>query len=330
MGDHRPARSTVMQEQQMESPLHFLPRLSAILDREIWIKRDDANGDILTVGNKKRKLKYLLNDAILKGADTVITTGGPNSNHARATAAMAIQLGLKPILVLGGHKPESKRGNYFLNHYMGVDVVFSGASTQKEMGQALNQHAENVKAEGLRPYVIGVGGSNGLGSLGYVDAYDELKEQAEGKKVQFDWLFASAGSGGTIAGLIYGCNLHKDTTRIVGVSSGQKTADIKVQIESCLQEAASLKGDDRKLHLDDLPVYLHDEYIGEGYGYPTDGGMEALQLLASKEAIMLDHVYTAKTMAGCIDYIRKEIVKPGEKVLFWHTGGTPGLFAISG
>ncbi|MGG1658177.1 1-aminocyclopropane-1-carboxylate deaminase/D-cysteine desulfhydrase [Brevibacillus sp. NRS-1366] len=321
---------SMMQEAQMKSPLHTLPRLSAMLDREIWIKRDDANGDILTVGNKKRKLQYLLSDAIQKGADTVITTGGPNSNHARATAAMAIQLGLKPILVLGGHKPESKKGNHLLNHYMGVDVVFSGASTHEEMEKALNQHVEKVKAEGLRPYVIGVGGSNGLGSLGFVDAYFELKEQATEKKVQFDWLFASAGSGGTIAGLIYGCYLHKDATRIVGVSPWLRTAGIKAKIESCLHEAVSLKGDGRKLHLDDLPVYIHDEYIGEGYGYPTDGGMEALHLLASKEAILLDHVYTAKAMAGCIDYIRKGKVRPGEKVLFWHTGGTPGLFAISG
>ncbi len=321
---------SMMQERQRESPLHFLPRLSAMLDREIWMKRDDANGDMLTAGNKKRKLQYLLTDAIQQGADTVITTGGLHSNHARTTAAMAIQLGLKPILVLGGDKPENKSGNYLLNHYMGVDVVFSGASTQKEMGQALNQHAEKVKAEGLRPYVIGVGGSNGLGSLGYVDAYDELKEQAAEKRLQFDWLFASAGSGGTIAGLIYGCDLHKDATRIVGVSSWLKTADIKIQIESCLHEAASLKGDERKLRLDHLPVHVHDEYIGEGYGHPTDGGVEALHLLASKEAILLDHVYTAKAMAGCIDYIRKGIVKPAEKVLFWHTGGAPGLFGISG
>jgi len=320
---------SILQEQQLESPLHMLPRISEILDREIWIKRDDANGDILTAGNKKRKLKYLLSDAIQKGADTVLTTGGPNSNHARATAAMAIQLGLKPILVLGGNQPESKKGNYLLNHYMGVEVVFSGARTQIEMEQALRQQAEKVKTEGSHPYVIGVGGSNGLGSLGYVDAYDELKKQAAEEKVQFDWLFVSAGSGGTIAGLIYGCYLHKDATRIVGISPWLKTAGIKVQIESCLNEAASLKNDTRELHLDELAVYIHDEYIGKGYGYPTDGGMEALHLLASKEAILLDHVYTAKVMAGCIDYIRKEKVRPGEKVLFWHTGGTPGLFAIS-
>ncbi|RNB89968.1 pyridoxal-phosphate dependent enzyme [Brevibacillus fluminis] len=321
---------TMMSEQQIESQLHFLPRVSAILDREIWIKRDDANGDLLTVGNKQRKLRYLLTDAMRKGADTVITTGGPNSNHARATAAMAIQLGLKPILVLGGQKQESKQGNYLLNHYMGVEVVFSGASTHKEMEQAVNQHAEKIKAEGLHPYVIGVGGSNGLGSLGYVDAYAEMKEQAAAQNVQFDWLFVSAGSGGTIAGLIYGCCLHKDATRIVGVSSGQTVTDIKAKIVSCLEEATAWKGDNQEVHLDDLPVYLHDEYIGEGYGCPTDGGMEALHLLASKEAILLDHVYTAKAMAGCIDYIRKEKVRPGEKVLFWHTGGTPGLFAING
>ena len=321
---------TIMHEVQMKSPLHHLPRLSAMLDREIWIKRDDANGDLLTAGNKKRKLQYLLADAIQKGADTVITTGGPNSNHARATAAMAIQRGLKPVLVLGGHKPESKRGNHLLNHFMGVDAVFSGASTHEEMEQALNEHAEKVKEEGFRPYVIGVGGSNGLGSLGFVDAYFELKEQAAEKKVQFDWLFVSAGSGGTIAGLTYGCCQHKDATRIVGISPWLKTAEIKVKMEACLQEAASLKGDCRNLSLDGLPVYIHDEYVGAGYGCPTDGGMEALHLLASKEAILLDHVYTAKAMAGCIDYIRKGKVRPGEKVLFWHTGGTPGLFAVSG
>ncbi len=312
----------------METPLHFLPRLSEIMDREIWIKRDDANGDIVTAGNKKRKLQYLLADAKKQGADTILTTGGPGSNHARATAAMAIQQGFKPILVLGGKQPEKIRGNYLLNHLMGAKILFSGATTQNGMEEALREHADIVKKEGGNPYVIGVGGSNGLGTLGYVDAYRELKKQTAELNVSFDWLFVSAGSGGTIAGLIYGLHEHGDQTQIVGISPWLKEPDIKARIQACLHETAALQHKQETMYLDELPVFIHDNYLGKGYGYPTEQGMEALRLLASTEAILLDQVYTAKAMAGCLDYIRKGKVRPGEKVLFWHTGGTPGLFVL--
>ncbi|MBO8165393.1 MAG: pyridoxal-phosphate dependent enzyme [Brevibacillus sp.] len=314
-----------------ETPLQFLPRLSERLKREIWIKRDDLNGDILTAGNKLRKLAYLLADAKEKGADTVVTTGGPNSNHARATAAWAIRMGLRPVLVLAGREPDARRGNYLLNSLMGVEMKFSGARTQAEMEAALADYADQLAQSGRRPYVIGIGGSNGLGSLGYVDAYNEMKRQAEAANVRFDWLFAAAGSGGTLAGLICGRDLAGDATRIAGISPWLGESEIRQRIDHCLAELAELKKAEAepRMESESRQRYLvSDAYLGKGYGVPTDAGMEALRLLAQTEAIMLDHVYTAKAMAGCMDFIRRELVKPGERVLFWHTGGTPGLFVL--
>ncbi|UFJ40234.1 pyridoxal-phosphate dependent enzyme [Brevibacillus humidisoli] len=312
----------------IKTPLQFLPRLSETLGRQIWIKRDDLNGDILTAGNKRRKLAYLLADAKQKGADTVLTTGGPNSNHARATAAMSIQMGLTPILVLAGREPDARRGNYLLNSLMGVEMKFSGARTQEEMESALRDYADQVAQAGKRPYVIGVGGSNGLGSLGYVDAYSEMKRQAAEAGVHFEWIFAAAGSGGTLAGLIYGRDLAGDQTEIVGISPWLKETEIRMRIDQCLAELDVLAEQRRTAERSGPAYRVSDAYLGKGYGVPTDTGMEALRLLAQSEAILLDHVYTAKTMAGCLDFIRSGIISPGANVLFWHTGGAPGLFVL--
>ena len=311
----------------IETPLQFLPRLSELMGREIWIKRDDLNGDILTAGNKKRKLAYLLADAKQRGADTILTTGGPNSNHARATAAASIQMGFTPVLVLAGRAPDARRGNYLLNSLMGVEMKFSGARTQEEMEAALADYADQLAQQGKRPYVIGVGGSNGLGSLGYLDAYEEMRRQAEQAGIRFDWLFAAAGSGGTLAGLIYGRDLARDQTRIVGISPWLKEEKIRQQIDRCLAELDRL-AERKRTEQTGLGYQVSDAYLGKGYGVPTESGMEALRLLAQTEAILLDHVYTAKAMAGCLDFIRRGTVKPGEKVLFWHTGGAPGLFVL--
>lgn len=310
------------------TPLQFLPRFSEVVGRQIWIKRDDLNGDILTAGNKKRKLAYLLADAKQRGADTILTTGGPNSNHARATAAASIQMGFTPVLVLGGREPDARRGNYLLNSLLGVEMKFSGARTQEEMETALADYADQLAKQGRRPYVIGVGGSNGIGSLGYVDAYVEMKRQAEQAGIHFDWLFAAAGSGGTLAGLIYGRDLAQDETEIVGISPWLKEAQIRQQIDRCLGELDQLAERKRRAEQSVKGYRVSDAYLGKGYGVPTETGMEALRLLAQTEAILLDHVYTAKAMAGCLDFIRKGVVKTGEKVLFWHTGGAPGLFVL--
>lgn len=305
-----------------QTPLEFLPHFSEVIGREIWIKRDDCNGDILTAGNKQRKITYLLQDAQAQGAEIILTSGGPQSNHARAMGALSIKAGLTPLLVLGGREPEQVTGNYLLNKLLGVEMLFTGAKTQEEMGEALFTTAQKLKAAGRKTYLIPVGGSNGLGTFSYVEAYREMKQQSQ--DLDFHWLFVSAGSGGTMAGLTLGKWLHGDQTQIVGISPWLKKEEIEAKVWNCVQECLPILKQEPSLKLEEIQVA--DNYIGEGYGLPTKEGRKALNLLARTEAILLDYVYTSKTMAGCLDYIRKGIVKPGERVLFWHTGGAPSIF----
>lgn len=304
------------------TPLTYLPGFSKLIGRELWMKRDDCNGDVLTAGNKQRKIHRLLADAQSKGADVVLTSGGPQSNHARALAAMAIQAGIKPLLVLGGTEPAVASGNYLLNRLMGVEMIFTGAATQAAMGEALLAAERNLLQEGRHPYVIPVGGSNALGALAYAEAYAEFKEQS--KSAAFDWIFVSAGSGGTMGGLVAGQVLQGDRTRIVGISPWLREAEIGSKVAQCANEALALLKSERTV--DSGQILISDAYIGEGYGIPTPAGMEALSLLAKTEAILLDPVYTAKAMAGCLDYIRRGIVQPADRILFWHTGGAPSVF----
>ncbi|HWR42631.1 D-cysteine desulfhydrase family protein [Sporomusa sp.] len=305
-----------------ETPLEYLARFSQVIGREIWIKRDDCNGDILTSGNKQRKLLNLLKDAQHHGANVVLTSGGPQSNHARATAALAIKYGLKPVLILGGEEPAIPTGNYLLNRLMNVKMIFTGAKTQEEMNNALHQQAEKLKSEGHTPYCIPVGGSNGIGSSAYVEAYKELKRQT--KEIIFDWLFVAAGSGGTMSGLLIGKHMFKDATRIVGISPWLPEAQIRDKVEKCIEETLAISDTRVKVSREDIQI--SDAYIGDGYGIPTKEGVAALQLLAQTEAILLDYSYTSKTMAGCLQYINQGIIKPSEKILFWHTGGAPSIF----
>lgn len=305
-----------------QTPLEFLPRFSEAIGREIWIKRDDCNGDILTAGNKQRKIIYLLQDAQAQGADIILTSGGPQSNHARAMGALSIKAGLTPLLVLGGNEPEQVTGNYLLNKLLGVEMIFTGAKTQKEMGEALADTAQKLKAAGRKPYLIPVGGSNGLGTFSYVEAYREMKKQSQ--ELTFHWLFVSAGSGGTMAGLTLGKWLHGDQTQIIGISPWLEKEEIEAKVWNCVQECLSILEQEPPLKPGEIQVA--DSYIGGGYGLSTREGREALNLLARTEAILLDYVYTSKAMAGCLDYIKKGIIRPGEKILFWHTGGAPSIF----
>ncbi|HWR06250.1 D-cysteine desulfhydrase family protein [Sporomusa sp.] len=304
------------------TPLEYLARFSQVAGREIWIKRDDCNGDILTSGNKQRKLLNLLRDAHNHSADVVLTSGGPQSNHARATAALAIKSGLKPVLVLGGEEPEIPTANYLLNRLMNVQMIFTGAKTQEEMNDAVHQQAEKLRRDGHTPYSIPVGGSNGIGSAAYVEAYKELKRQNQ--EIVFDWLFVAAGSGGTMSGLLIGKHMFADTTRIVGISPWLPAVQIRDKVDQCIKETLSVLGVGIKVNLED--ILISDAYIGDGYGIPTQEGITALKLLAQTEAILLDYSYTSKTMAACLQYIDQGIIKPSEKVLFWHTGGAPSIF----
>lgn len=319
------------------TPLHRLERLSAQKDVELLIKRDDLTGSVATGGNKLRKLEYIFNDALEKGADTVITTGGPQSNHAKATAAVAAQLGLKAVLVHAGNDPGHRQANLFINELVGADIRFSGATTPETMERALLQTYESVQKEGYRPYMIPIGGSNGLGSVGYAQAYEELGNH------DFDTIFVTAGSGGTFAGLYVANELrnlqaklegrHIKTTKLIGISPWLHKKEITKRIVDCviqLIDVLQLEEQKAKHILDKIEdtIIIDDQFIGRGYGHPTKKSLAAIRLLAKEEAIILDHVYTGKTMAALFDYLETCIVPSTAKILFWHTGGAPALFTL--
>ncbi|UOF92315.1 pyridoxal-phosphate dependent enzyme [Fodinisporobacter ferrooxydans] len=273
----------------------------------------------MTGGNKIRKLEYILADAKEKGADTIVTTGGLQSNHTKITAAFAIKLGFKPILLLNGREPEVKKANLFINDLLGVEVRYIQVGNQKEMNQALDMVARKLKEEGKRPYVIPVGGSKGLGSLGYIDAYHELESQRRKMNLNFDWEFITTGSGGTFAGIYMGHLIHGSESKLVGVSPWLPAGEIRDQIIDCINEGAKYMDHSFLRYsskVDPLTIHIDDQFIGEGYGKPTRAGMHALKLIAFTEGILLDHVYTAKTMACLLHYVETGIIEKKSKYYF--------------
>lgn len=306
---------------QKPTPLQPLTRLGGILGIDLWIKRDDLTGDILTGGNKIRKLEYVLAEAVAQGADTVIVSGGLQSNLVKTTAALAVKQGLKPVLVLLGKKPELKKGNLFLDTLLNVACRFVEGSHPSSLNDEVLRIKAELEAGGKGVYVIPLGASNGLGALGYVDAYGEMKEQANAFNLSFDWEFVSAGSGGTLAGIYIGHGICDDQSQLVGVSPWLPAAEVKERINKCVEEAAcyrNIKGQK------DEPL-ITENFIGDGYGIPTKGCIEAIRLMAQNEGILLDQTYTGKAMAGLINHVRTGVIRPGQKVLFWHTGGAPAL-----
>ncbi len=303
---------------QGPTALHRLPRLTEYFGGpEIWVKRDDNTGLALG-GNKARKLEFLLHDAQEKDCTDVITVGGIQSNHARMTAAAAASLGLACHLVLRG-KDRSLQGNLLLDRQFGAELYFLDPGQDREAHMAAL--AQELKNQGRRPYTIGVGGSNALGSLGYVKAAEELMGQLN-RPDFFDETVAAVGSGGTYAGLWIGAAAYCWRTRLQGIAvDGEPFAEI---IQAIAQDAAASYGTP-------LPrrdsLLIDDSYIGGGYSIPTDEGVEAIQLFSRLEGILLDPTYTGKAAAGLIDRVRSGVYRECKRILFWHTGGAPALFA---
>jgi D-cysteine desulfhydrase family pyridoxal phosphate-dependent enzyme len=308
------------------TPLQFLPRLSEHTGVDVWMKRDDLTEGMGTGGNKVRKLEYILADALAKGAKTVVTTGGPQSNHAKTTAALAVKAGLTPVLVLAGKEPGHRRTHLFLNELLGAEMHFSKAYTPQQIEQALQDTYRKLDGQGRKPYLIPIGGSSGLGTLGYLDAYTELESQLKSadQDLCFEWIVVTAGSGGTYAGLFIGQEQAGGRARLLGVSAWLSASDIRKRILHCMHEVLPDWADKPLAER----IRVDDRYIGPGYGKLTRPAQEAIQLVARTEAILLDHVYTGKTMAAVIDYIARGVIRPGERVLFWHTGGASGLFDV--
>lgn len=306
------------------TPISELPRLTRLLDGpSLWIKRDDLTG-LATGGNKTRKLEYLIADALKLGATTVITAGAAQSNHARQTAAAAAQYGLQCILVLRPMAPPAVTGNLLLDHLLGARIRWTG---DRDTGEAMAEVAAEERSAGREPYIIPVGGSNPIGAGAYVAAMLELTKQALENELRIDHIVMASGSGGTQAGMVVGARAHNFEGRILGVSVSAPAEGLSSVV--CDLAERTNKHLDLRFSIEPETIHVTDEYLGEGYGVLSDADREAVQLAARTEGILLDPVYTGRAMAGLIDLIRRGEFSREETVLFWHTGGTPGLYAHS-
>jgi D-cysteine desulfhydrase family pyridoxal phosphate-dependent enzyme len=294
----------------------------------ILIKRDDLTGLGLG-GNKARKLEFLIADALAQGATTIVTTGAVQSNHARITAAAARVAGLDCVLVLTTKVADPPvEGNLLLDYLYGARVRFvPSIDPMLAVGQDEAVVAEVVageRAAGRRAYVIPIGGSSGVGALGYVSGTAELVDQLDAVGIRPSRLYYASGSRGTQAGLTLGARLSGAPYRLWGVAvSGGEPEKIE-RARRVANEAAARLGVEARIDLADL--FTDQDHIGEGYGIPTSEALDAIRLLARTEAILLDPCYTSKAMAALIRHVRAGDVAASDAIVFLHTGGMPALF----
>jgi L-cysteate sulfo-lyase len=316
------ARTAAIPLVAQPTPVEPLARLSALIGGgpRLLVKRDDAI-PFGFGGNKVRKLAFVAARAQADGADTLITAGGVQSNHARATAAAAAKLGMRAVLVANGQRPEQPTANALLDALLGAEVVYVAA--REERTPKIHEIADRLRAEGRKPFEIPIGASTPLGALGYIRAVLELLDQMPPP----DIVIHSTSSGGTQAGLVAACRLLGLSTRIVGISADDPAASIQAQVRMILEGIAPLLGIGAAELSRGTAIEIDDRFVGEGYGKPTSASREAMELTARTEALFLDPTYTAKAMAGLIAYVRQQRLKEGQTVLFWHTGGQVGLFA---
>ncbi len=303
------------------TPLHRLNNLSEMYSGyNIYIKRDDQTG-LASGGNKTRKLEYLIHQAIDEGYETVITAGAQQSNHCRQTAAACAVAGLKCHLVLRGKEPQTFQGNLLLSYLLGAEIHFTGSDSKKidleEVASKLDK----------KPYIIPYGGSNVIGALGYVNAVKELKAQLDEQNLSMDYIFFASSSGGTQAGLILGMELFGLQAELVPVKIDKDETygkELEEAVLKIVEEGATLLQIKRKFKLDDITV--NKDYNKADYGVLTDNERTAIRILAEKEGIMLDPVYTGRAFYGMLSSLKNKEIERNANVLFWHTGGLPALF----
>jgi len=302
----------------LPTPVEELPRLSSVLGGpQILIKRDDQTG-LAFGGNKTRKLEFLLAEAKAQNADTIITAGAVQSNHCRQTAAAAARFGLKCLLVLFGDKPEQKSANLLLDELFNAEIVWTDRAHRDEV---LQQTYARVETQGHRPYLAPYGGSSPTGALGYVFAMEELVQQG----FHPDWIVFASSSGGTQAGLVLGARLFGYPAGLLGISIDEPQAVLQERCAELAVKASEKLGEPMGFTAEDVKV--NSDYCAAGYGVVTDLEREAVKLFAKSEGVLLDPVYTGRAAGGMIDLIRRGLFKKGQTVLFWHTGGSPALFA---
>ena len=312
----------------LPTPLEPLENLTKFLGGpKIFIKRDDCTG-LATGGNKTRKLEFLMGEAQQKKADTIITQGATQSNHVRQTVAISSKLGLRSEVLLehrtGSEDPDYlENGNVMLDRLFGANIHSVPAGT--DMDAAMQDIADDIRKKGANPYIIPGGGSNPTGALGYVNCAMELVGQLNDRSLKIDHLVTATGSAGTQSGLVVG---------LEGTRSGIPVLGICVNADKEKQEEKVFVLAEKTTEFIGIPgivkresVVANGDYVGPGYGLPTDGMIEAIELLAKEEGILLDPVYSGKGMAGLIDLIRKGKFGKDQNIVFLHTGGSTALFA---
>lgn len=303
-----------LQLAQQPTPLQPLRRLSAELGVELWIKRDDLTGAGLA-GNKVRKLEYLLADAIAQGATAVVTCGGIQSNHCRATALAARMVGLRPVLLLRGTPPEPAQldGNLLLDTILGAEIRWTDPDGYQRRDALMADIADELRAAGEVPYVIPEGGSSALGAMGFVRAGQELAAQCDALGMSFDTVVSATGSGGTLAGLA----MSGLPSRVLGVAVCDDRAYFRAKVEAIAAEAGRSLSEGWD---------VLEGAQGRGYGLSTPEELRAQVRMAREEGILLDPVYTGKAWCGLLALLRRDPAALGGRVLLWHTGGLFGAF----
>ena len=314
----------------LPTPLEPMPRLSKALGGpELWIKRDDCTG-LATGGNKTRKLEFLMAEAQAQGADIVITQGATQSNHARQTAAAAARLGMDCHVLLEDRVQTEDR-EYYYNGNVLLDRLHGATVQAYPAGLDMNAQAvvvgEQFRKQGRKPYVIPGGGSNATGALGYVLCVQEMAQQALDKHLAFDHMVMATGSAGTQAGLAVGLKLSNSDMGLLGISVRMPKAQQEANVLRLAQATAARLGQPDLMQAED--IVANSDYVGSGYGKPTPDGLEAIELFARHEGILLDPVYSGKGAAGLIDLIRKGHFSRDQRILFLHTGGAIALFGYS-
>ncbi len=309
----------------LPTKIEKLERLTELLKGpNIFIKRDDQTG-LEVSGNKVRKLEFSVKEALDKGCNMLITCGGLQSNHARATAAVAAKLGIKSCLVLRGNEDSENDGNYFLDRLLGAEIRFISPEDYRDRRfEIMNAIKEEYGTQGFKPYIIPEGASNGIGSFGYFKAMEEIVQQQKEMGVHFDMIVSAVGSGGTYAGQFLGNKLMNNNADICGINVCDDEEYFKNRIYDIVQEGLGYL--DVKVNFSKEEIHIVDGYVGRGYALSRPEELQFIHDLAKLEGIILDPVYTGKAMYGLVEEIKKGNFKKHKNILFIHTGGLFGLF----
>ena len=311
----------------LPTPLQRVPRFSEALGLEVWIKRDDV-GSLPLAGNKVRKLEYLVAQAMQAGADTLVAQGAVISNVTRCTAAAASAAGVQCHLVLGGREPERANGNLLVSSLLGAELHFvdiprfTGPDAWERLHGYTEELCQRLRQDGQHPFLMPVGCSAPHGVLGFVAAFDELATQLAEANIEPTRVVHTSTSGGTHAGLVLGRHLRGHGPPITGVAAANVYPDLQGRLEELATSAARLLGHDIGRGV--LGFDVRFDQLGDGYAQPTPAALAALDLLARTEGILTDSVYTAKALAALVNDARARRIEG--PVVFWHTGGLPGLF----